>query len=200
MTHSLLKKFLHSEDGATIVEFAVVSGIFFTMLLAVIEFGLFTMTQVALESAVTQAGRATSIGKTTVGTQAYPDRATAVTALIQQKTSALINPTSVIISASPVAVGGDAATFAPDLCLVAGGEPTTGPTCASGQFVEVNGINGYQGNGGTTVGSAGDLVEVRVSYPWRVLFPILGQFFGEHGVVMITTSTVIKNEPFGNIQ
>jgi Flp pilus assembly protein TadG len=183
------KTFIRNETGATAVEFAVVSGIFFTLMMGIIEFGMFTMTQVALESAVTQAGRATAIGMVAPGS----DRVTTVKNLIMAKTSGLMNAGAVTITAAPVSSGG---TTAPDLCLPPGQPPSSGACPAGTPFQEVNGINGYQGNGTTTLGAAGDLVEVRVNYPWRVLFPILGQFFGANGVVLISSTTVVKNEPF----
>ena len=193
MTHrSLFKRFRRDEKGATAVEFAVVSGVFFIMLMGIMEYGLYMMTAVAIESAVTQAGRASAILPGTA-----PDRATAVENYIRQKTAGLMNANSITISAARVSDGG---TVAPDLCFINGinNTPTSPANCPVGTtYIETNGIAGYQGNGGTTVGLAGDLVEIRVNYPWRVFFPIFNSMFGNNnGVVLITSTTVIRNEPF----
>ncbi len=191
MKRSLFSKFKRDENGATAVEFAIVSTVFFMMMMGIVEYGLFTMSQVAIESAVTQAGRSAAIGSTTA-----PDRALQVSALIQQKTGGLINASSVSVTAAKVSDGG---TLTPDLCMNGpNGTATTGNCPPGTQFVEVNGMMGYQGNAtmnNTSLGAPGDLIEVRASYPWHVLFPILGQFFGTNGVVLITSSTVVKNEP-----
>jgi Flp pilus assembly pilin Flp len=195
MTRSTFNRFLRDDSGATAIEFSIVAGMFFLLMLGVIEFGLFMMTQVAIESATTQAGRATAIGVATGG-----DRVAAVTSLIRQRTAGLINRDAIIISASTVATGG---ATVPDFCLHENGAPADSPpTCppwvVDGQvhYFENGNNNVYNGPGTTTLGNAGDLVEVRVSYPWRVLIPFLGEFFGDHGVVLITSSTVVRNEPF----
>lgn len=190
MKRSLARRFLSNHEGATAIEFAFVAGIFFTTMIAIIEYGLIMMSQVVVESAVNQAGRATSIG--TGG----GDRVAAVQALIRQRVSGLPNAKNVMITAQTVAAGG---TTAPDLCFVDGEtNPPTSPTeCPEGvKFIDVNGDNVYNGNGPTNLGAAGDLVEVRVSYPWHVITPIVGNFFPNDGNMLITASTVVRNEAF----
>jgi hypothetical protein len=60
-------------------------------------------------------------------------------------------------------------------------------------------VTGYQQSSGLVAGSiggAGDLVEIRVTYLWKVFFPIFQSSFGTNGVLTISSSTVVKNEPF----
>jgi hypothetical protein len=45
------------------------------------------------------------------------------------------------------------------------------------------------------VGTSSDLVEIRVSYVWQVMFPLMKPFFN-NGVAVLSSSTVVKNEPF----
>jgi hypothetical protein len=40
------------------------------------------------------------------------------------------------------------------------------------------------------------MIEVRVTYLWRVMFPMFRSQFGTNGVLTVTSSTVVKNEPF----
>lgn len=177
--------------GATIIEFALVAPVFFFVIFCIIELGLLLFSQVALESATMQVSRASSLGGTSNGC----DRACTVRRLVEQKTRGLINGERVRVEARPLAQGG--LPPAPDICL---SDPNSIVSCAPNQpFKEVNGINGFQGTqdlNNASVGSAGDLVEIRVNYPWRLMIPFLDGIYGQDGVVMLSSSTVIKNEPF----
>lgn len=183
-----LRRFLKHSHGATIIEFAFVAPVFFLLLFAIIEFGLVRFTQVAVEAAVAQASRAVSIGTADAG----GDRVSAIRSLVERKTLGLIGADQVSISA---AVVGQGTTTPPDICL--SDPPGTPDTCDPPlQWQENNGIPGYQGPGALSLGDAGDLVEVRVSFPWRVQVPFARSLFGENGVYLISSATVIKNEPF----
>ena len=195
--HPLRTLFRHT-GGATAVEFAVVATMFFTLFMGVIEYGLFMMTQVAIEGAVTQAGRAGSIS-----TLGGLDRVTAVQNLVEEKTHGLINAGSVAVTTGVVetanGASGSGAGAAPDICEPAGADPfpcsPTRPCPPGTPFIPGGAPDAVcTGPASTSVGGPGDIVEIRVSYPWKVLFPILGQFFGNHGVVIIQSTTVVKNE------
>lgn len=195
----MLGAFTRNQDGATAVEFAIVAMAFLMLFMGIIEYGMFMMTQVAIESAVAQGGRLASIGASSAGC----DRACNVQKVIKDKTSGFVNASALVVSANKVSSGG---TSAPDICIDNPNNPNSNipsnlpppatPNCKS--WVEVNGINNYQGVDGTNVGSAGDIIEIRASYPWKVLFPVLGEFIGQNGIVMISSSTVVKNEQFNN--
>src|SRR4051812_44026475 len=93
----LLRKLHKSESGATIVEFAVVAGVFFFMMLSIIEYGLMMMTKVAIESAAQTVSRASSVNS-------YPgcssNRLCVVRAVLKKNTANLINPNYVQVTAS----------------------------------------------------------------------------------------------------
>lgn len=183
-----LMHFARDENGATAVEFAIVAAVFLLLLMGIVEYGLYTFTQVSLEAAVTKAGRTAAIGLETPGC----DRVCTVRNELQGLTRGLIHPDRIQVSAQTVAGGG---AIAGDLCLGETGEPVVGMNPCPGSWSDTNGMPGYQAGGGANLGNGGELTEVRVNYPWRVLFPILGQFFGRNGVVMIQTSTVVYVEP-----
>lgn len=184
---SLIRRFLAHERGATIIEFAAVAPIFFLVMFAILEFGLIRFTQVAVEAAMSQASRAASIGLV----DSSGDRVTTLRNLVQQKTRGLIGADQVTISATVVGTG---TTTPPEICLT--NPPSTPTECPTGTPYEDTNMNGkYDGPGGLSLGNAGDLVEVRISFPWRVQFPFVRSLFGPNGVFMITSSTVIKNEP-----
>ncbi len=192
-TTPLLCKLRREQTGATAIEFAVVSGVFFLLLFGIIEFGLIMMTQVAVESATQQVSRSSGIGATTPG---CADRACSVRAAIAQKTLGLINPESVSVSARVVGSNTTATPPIPDICLDNLNTPYP-TTCTRW---EENGGNpaAYDPPGAldnAALGGSGSLVEIRVTYLWRVLFPVFRSAFGQNGVLTISSATVIKNEP-----
>ncbi len=201
------RQLLSHEEGASIIEFALVAPIFFFLIFLITELGLLVFTQIALESATMQVSRSASIG----GSSGGCDRACTIKALVQQKTLGLINSQNVVVEMNTLAAGGVSTAAQPEYCLTAGQvvTPNADGTCPGGGVC----INDANNNGkcdsaaAMSVGNAGDLVEIRVSYPWKMMIPFLdsvtfgqqgrsGTLYGANGVVTLSSSTVIKNEPF----
>lgn len=191
-----------NREGATIIEFAIVAPVFFLLIFAILEYGLFMFHKIIIESIVMQTARQVSIGKDSGNPEctAATDRVSYFRCLVEVKTQSLINSELVISQANPVEEGG---TYVPDICL------DTVPASSAPQectlFQETNGNPGYQGaDAGANVGTAGQVVEVRVVYPWHVQLPFMrrllpaspGYVATATDTVMITSSTIIKNEPF----
>lgn len=184
-----MKQFIQQQSGATIIEFAVVAPVVFLLLMGLIEFGRIGFTQVAIESATASAAREASIGKAISG-----DRVQYIKQTIRNKLASALNENQLIISANTVVAGGVAAT--PDICMTS--PPRVGGPCDPPlTWDDVNGIPGYQGTIPTvSLGNPGDVIEVRVFYPWSVQIPLMKQFFGQRGVLMLTSSAIVKNEAF----
>jgi hypothetical protein len=183
-------------SGGTAIEFAIVAGIFFTLMFGIIEYGMIMLTKVAIESATVQVGRASSLGNVGAGCAAG-DRVCEVKRVVIEKTQGLIDPESVNVSAVVVSSATTSTPRTPDICL----DNAATPYPAACSAWQENGGNPTSYDppaalGGAALGNGGELVEVRVTYLWRVLFPIFRSQFGKNGVLTITSSTVVKNEPF----
>ncbi|MDX2095768.1 MAG: TadE/TadG family type IV pilus assembly protein [Alphaproteobacteria bacterium] len=191
-----MRRWMRDTAGATAIEFAVVSGVFFMLMFGIIEYGMIMLTKVAIESATQQVGRSASIGNNVAG---CANPVCSIKKIIADKTVGLVNPKSVIVTATVVSGATTGTPPTPDMCLADAANPFPA-TCPPGApFQNNNGVAGYQLSAGLTAGSiggAGDLVEIRVTYLWRVLFPLFRSQFGRNGVLTITSSTVVKNEPF----
>jgi Flp pilus assembly protein TadG len=198
------RNLMRARDGASAVEFAIVAPIFFFLMMAIMEFGLFMFHKVAIESITMQVGREASLnvasGNDPECASAAADRLAYIRCYVERKAAYLINGDRVTVNINTVARGG---TRAPDICLGNGSAPpASSPTC-SGAYEDVNGNGVYDPPASNnSVGSAGDLIEVRVSYPWRVLVPYMSRVIGSQqedgsrtNVVLITSSTVFRNEP-----
>jgi len=196
----IFSRLCRHKEGATAVEFAVVAGAFFMLLFGIIEYGMIMLTKVAIESAVTQVTRSASIGTVVAGCS---DRVCSVKKLVQDKTLGLVNNESVIVTATVVSNPTTVTPPVPDICLDSPATPY--PASCAGVYIDNNSTPGYQQSGGingASIGLAGELVEIRVTYLWRVLFPMFEIFQsyagagGQRGLLVITSSSVIKNEPF----
>ena len=203
----LLRRLRRHQEGATAVEFAIVGFMFFMLMFGIIEYGMIMLTKVAIESAVMQVSRATSLG--TLGGNdpdtniACIDRVCTARWLVRQRTLGLLNSQAVRVTGNVISAAATASPRVPDICLgdPADPYPTTCPTGSN--FINNDGIPGYQSSAtALSGGGAGDLVEIRVTYLWRVLFPMFEIFQpqadagGQRGFLVITSSAVIKNEPF----
>jgi Flp pilus assembly protein TadG len=190
----LFQRWIKNQVGATAVEFAIVASAFFMLLLGVLEYGLIQFTKVQVESAVAQASRDVGIGKVVSG---CPDRVCTVQKLIQDKLQNVIDPQSVRVTAEVVNSPTAAAPAVPDMCLVSVAVPY--PPICTGAFVDNNSNGSYDpppALTATSLGAPGDMVQVRATYLWRVIFPMFRSYFGTNGVLTITSATVVKNEPF----
>lgn len=203
MVRHFLNHFARNRDGATIVEFAIVAPVFFLLMLGIVEFGLIGFSNMALEAATSQVARDASIGKTSSGAcTAATDTVGYAQCAIRERTNGLINHDQIIITANTVSNGG--AATSPDICLTE--PPTVGGSCPPGTpYEDVNKNNIYDGNlPPMSLGVSGDLVEMRVFYPWKVQVPFMKRFLGgidqatgeRTGAVMLVSNMVIKNEPF----
>lgn len=145
--------------------------------------------QVRIESAVAAVAREASLGKT--GT--YANRTQYIRAHLRKKLSGgLLRANRLVISTNTVAGGG--VPPSPDICML--NPPSSSVATCNVAFQEINGINGYQGAGAINLGDAGEVIEVRVYYPWRVQIPMMRHFFGDNGVIMLTANSIVKNEAF----
>lgn len=189
----IFRRFRRDDGGATAVEFAVVSGAFFMLIFGIIEYGMIMMTKVAIESATSQVGRSASIGSVGTG---CADRVCTIRQIIADKTTGLVDPQSVVVTSTVVSSPTTATPPIADICLE---NPAIPYPASCSSFVNNDGVSGYQQTGGLSdaaIGGAGDVVEIRVTYLWRVLFPVFQSAFGTNGVLTISSSTVVKNEPF----
>lgn len=180
------------EEGATIIEFAIVAPVFFVLMLGVIEFGLIGFHQMALDSAVAATARQASLGIS----GSAPDRATYVRQEIASKMTGLINSSQLTVAANVVSAGG--VPGSPDICLEDANLPRVGGPCPVGApFQDVNGNGVYDGAvPPLSLGNAGDTVELVAYLPWRVTIPFMRDFFGSNGTLMLSAATVVRNEPF----
>lgn len=197
----LSRRFIQDTRGASAIEFGLVAFPLILLVLAIIEFGLLMFTQMAVESAVGNVARTTTIGNSS----GFPDRVSYLKEELRRQTQGLIYSENIIISSEVVDAGGTPTYVEPELCL--SDPPVLGPTCPSGTaFVDSNSNGVYDGGSlSNDYGASGDLVKINVALPWKFFTPLIGRLFGSgqtvgesqlEGTYIIRSSAIVKNEPF----
>jgi Flp pilus assembly protein TadG len=183
-----------SEQGSAAIEFAFVAPIFFALMLGIMEIGVMTFGQFALQNAVTDAGRLIRTG------QAQSIDATKAT------------PTCAKASGStPTIYGTQQSWFTGQVCC--GVTPLM--TCSNLVVTVTSATSGFSSSGFNALGAAGsyspgaacDVVLVRANYIWTIWFPGLAQLLNSNNSAnylvdtgsnghMLAGTAAFRNEPF----
>lgn len=194
--------FFRRSDGTAIIEFAIIAPVFFLIIFGVLEFGLFMYSKSVIEGIAVEISRTASIGKSSGGACSGMTGAKAredyIRCVVKERAKALIGGDQADVQINTVVAGG---TTDPDICFAV--TPPSSPAICAGVYEDVNGDGKYNGLAASNAGKPGEAIEVRISYPWNVQFPLMNKFFqtvdsggNVRHAIMMTSSTVIKNEPF----
>ena len=170
------------------MEFAFIAPVLLLMIMAIIEFSLIMLASSVMESATTVSARLGSTGYTTSGTS----RSQTILNSIKAKAGTFIDTQKLTIQSK----------YYTQYSQINDPEPFTdsnhnGVRDSGEAFTDVNGNGQWDADMGLAgYGGAGDIVVYTVTYPWRILTPIVGRFIGKNGIYTITTHAVTKNEPF----
>lgn len=171
-THFAKSRFLKDTSGTTALEFAMVSVPFLLLFMAIAEIGLLYFATVNLENGMNVAARKVRTGELTL------------------------------------AAGGEAG-FRNEICNNVGFfmDCDTSSLYISvdvfDQFANVSSSDpladgDLDNDTGFNPGTAGDIVLVRIFYKWKMISPLVGDFFKTPGqnFHLITTTAAFRNEPF----
>ena len=175
------------DDGVTAIEFALLAPALLLIVMGVIEFSLISFVSTVMESATAITAR---LGKTGY-VPTTMTRQQEIINSIDTKTSGLLNKNLITV-----------VTKAYSSFAVIGGEPCLTATCGAGtanvDYVDVNGNNQWDADlGQAGLGGPGDAVVYTVSYPWRIMTPIISSIIGS--TYNITVRTVVRNEPYATV-
>jgi Flp pilus assembly protein TadG len=148
--------------GSVAVEMALLSPIFFMLLMGIMETCLMLGAQQLLESAAYNTSRLAKTGFVNNGqTQAQTVSQIMVTEL--QSYGALINTANVTMTEQ-----------------------------------DYNSFSSAAGGGGTSgYGTQQQIVVYTITYPWKLFTPLMSAIIGTNGIVNLTSSIVVRNEPYG---
>jgi hypothetical protein len=188
-TQRLSLKLVKKQDGTAAIEFALVAPVMFMFIFGIIEFGLIIFNTSYLENATNIASR---LGRTGYEEEGV-DREDMIIAAIEESTNEVFDPSQIDISYE----------YYSQFDHIGKGEEYF-DTNGSGQYdlgepyTEINGNGQWDAElGQDGLGEAGDVVVYTVTYPWKIMTPILQPFFlSSDGVYEIRSSIIVRNEPY----
>lgn len=183
-----LARLWRAQGGLTTLEFAIVSPVLMLMVMGIAEMGLAMFAQSVLEGATFSASR---LGKTGYSAAASTREET-IRNILSERAGVLLDVNKVSMTSQTYQQFDQIGDPEPFIDANGNGDRDEGEN-----YTDVNGNGVYDTDmGASGLGNAGEVVVYTVSYPWRIITPLMAQFFGANGVLNLSARTVVQNEPY----
>lgn len=184
-----LRRLWRDESGTTAIEFAFIALGLVYLMIGIIEFSMAMTVGNSLEAATNLSSR---LGKTGyVDEAAQLDQEQTIMEEVERRVGPMIDIEQLEIT-HEVYNDFDSLTN-PDIIVDNDGDGTI-EEADGDSWTDVDGDGFMDGGGG--LGAGGEIVVYRVTYPWSVFTPLIGQFVGNDGVINLMAYSVVKNEPY----
>lgn len=191
-----LARFWSANEGVTAMEFAFVAPVLILFMMGTIEAAMMMFVQNILESATFNASRLGKTGYATPGAT----REETIIQMIEDRAAGLLDPALIEIDAMAYG-GGFGDVNQPEPYTDSNGN---GVKDAGEPYIDSNGNGAWDADMGMAgLGTAGDVVVYTVRYPWTLITPMAGAFFGdddlgedEEPIITLTARAVVRNEPY----
>jgi Flp pilus assembly pilin Flp len=180
-----LHRLWRDERGTTAIEFAFVGLATIYFIVGIIEFAMAMTVGNSLEAATNLSSR---LGKTGF-VEEHETQEETIRGEIKRRVGPLIDMSKLTIG-NEVYNDFESLTT-PDIFTDTNGD---GDTLDAGEWTDVD-HDGFK-DGTSGVGSAGNIVVYKISYPWHVMTPLIGNVIGNDGVINLMAYSVVKNEPY----
>lgn len=172
------------QRGATAIEFALVSLPVIYLMVGIIEFSIAMTVANSLEAATNLSSR---LGKTGYVADQLDQKQT-IHDEIKRRVGPLIDMSKVTIKTTAFKDFEDLDVQDPWNDADNDGEPDPG------EWTDTNGNNFCDGCSG--LGSGENVAIYTITYPWKIMTPLIGAIVGENGIITLTAYSVVKNEPY----
>jgi Flp pilus assembly pilin Flp len=181
-----LRRLRRDEDGATVVEFALVFPVFRLAVLGAIETAMVIFISSSIEAAVLEASRYGITGGTVPGVT----REESVLGIVEDKTYGLVDMDKVEIDTLVYESFNDIGQPEPF------DDANANTAYDDGEdFSDVNGNGQWDADmGAAGLGGPSDVVVYSVSYAWGIMTPMMRNVMGES--ITHVSSVAVRNEPF----
>ena len=197
MLKSRLNQLLRRNDGATVIEYAMVLPVLLLFIMGILEYSIIMYANAIVEGSTTAAARLSKTGynnNSGNGNCSSPtqSRSQYITCIVRSRLGGLFVPANITIVSKSYA----------NFSQIGQPEPYTdaahvGHYVAGDPYTDINGNGQWDADmGAAGLGGPGDIVVYTISYPWHVLTPIMQRFIGTNGIITLSSSAVIKNEPY----
>lgn len=190
---STKRRLLKNEEGATMVEFAMIMPVFILLIFGLIEFSVIMFTKATMEGATSITSRLGKTGHMEEGMT----RQQMLINLLTEKTSGILDPDLIEVTTLVYESFSDIGQSEPLMVDVNG----NGQHDASDGDVyqDINGNGQWDDDlGQVGLGGSGDIVVYKVHYPWTIKTPVMSSFLtNAEGYFPLDVSVVVRNEPYG---
>jgi hypothetical protein len=189
-----LRRFGRCREGASALEFALVLPPLCLLLVGMFEVGALMFTQSTMEGGLREAARFGMTGRLVADPEGRKEQ---ILALIDEHTLNFVDMETATVTVSPHGSFGDSGDEA-------GPEPYTDAD-DSGSYDEGEDYTDLNGNSEWDAtrddpGQAGEVVEYMVEYDYAPMTGFMSEILGgEDGVVHLTASIVLRNEPWVDV-
>jgi Flp pilus assembly pilin Flp len=183
-----IRQLRRCEEGATAIEFAMISPVLFLLMIGVVELGLVLAAQNIMESATFSASR---LGKTGY-IESGKTQEEMITEELSRMSSVLLDPSRIVVTSLSYADYADIGEPEPYVDANGNGQRDNGEN-----YTDINSNGQYDlDRGRAGYGTGGSIVVYTMTYPWRLFTPMVSNLLGEDGAISLRARAVVKNEPF----
>ncbi len=179
-----LRDLWRNQRGATAIEFAIVSMPVIYMMVGIIEFSVAMTVANSLEAATNLSSR---LGKTGYVEDQLTQKET-IRDEIERRVGPLIDMSKLVITTTAYQDFEDLDT--PDPWNDDDGDGEVDP----GEWTDMNG-NGFC-DGCSGLGGGENVAIYKISYPWKIMTPLISAIVGDNGIIELSAYSVVKNEPY----
>lgn len=181
------------EEGVTAVEFAVIAPVFTLLMFGILEFATIMFAMVMLEGATSSSARMGKTGYVAEGMS----RQEYIHQIVNDEGAPLLDADKLVITTKVYG----------QFNQINLPEPLTHDYNGNGSYDPGDDYNDINGNGQwdsdmatAGLGGAGDVVVYTVTYPWKVMTPMISDIIGdENGEYQLRSKVVVRNEPYDEI-
>jgi Flp pilus assembly protein TadG len=195
---SQLGRFARAQSGAAVIEFAFALPPLVLLIIGMFEVAVAMFVSTSVENALREASRYGITGDVPESST----REAQILQIIQDNTFGMLNPDTTTITFMKYASFQDVGQPEPFTDTPDPADPKHNGTYDPGEdFTDLNGNSQWDDDRGIAgVGASGEVVRYKVDYQWNIMTPLLSSLLGDNGVLHMSASVVVRNEPYDPLQ
>jgi Flp pilus assembly protein TadG len=195
---SQLQRFARAQSGAAVIEFAFALPPLVLLIIGMFEIAVAMFVSTSVENALREASRYGITGDAPAGST----RQDQILQIIQDNTFGMLDPATTTITFMKYASFQDVGQPEPFTDTPDPADPKHNGTYDAGEaYDDLNGNGQWDDDRGVAgVGASGEVVRYKVDYEWHVMTPLLSSMIGDNGVLHMSASVVVRNEPYDPLQ
>lgn len=186
--HGLIWRLARCREGATALEFAFALPVVMVLIVGMLEVAMIMFVSTSVEGGLRQAARYGITGQTPeTGT-----REEAIIGIIGNYTLGFVDLDASDVTFTTYASFNDVGQPEPWTDTDGNGSYDLGEP-----YDDLNGNLQWDADRGSAgVGNAGDVVLYKIDYDWSLLTPYVANLIGDHGLLHMSASIAVRNEPY----